>query len=266
MSPESRGLRVVGETGGPSARASEAERYQRLLDWLLLALGFCILGASYKTTEVLLVGDWNMWVDWKDREWWPLLYPLISLSFPALAHGVLWRHFRLPFGGTLAVLALNATNFLSLAIGHVGWTRFPWTLVWGGTLLPSALILDTVLLLTASPFVTAIAGGALFAIVFYPANWPMLAPYRLVVEHLGQLATVADLIGYTYTRTAMPEYLRIIERGTLRTFGENPAIISALFSGFLSIFMYWLWYAVGSRLSELPRIQNAYRRHMGLAA
>jgi len=63
----------------------------------------------------------------------------------------------------------------------------------------------------------------------------------------------------------MPEYLRIIERGTLRTFGENPAVVSALFSGFVSVIMYGLWYAVGSKLSDLPRLKNAYSRYMGLA-
>ena len=56
-------------------------------------------------------------------------------------------------------------------------------------------LLVIVLFLTGSPLITAIVGGSMFSIVFYPANWPMLAPYRLVVEHNGQLATVADVIG-----------------------------------------------------------------------
>jgi len=241
-------------------------RYERIADFLFLAIVFCVLGASYKTTEVLTVGDWDMWVDWKDREWWPLLYPLICITYPALAQSLLWKHFRLPFGATLAVLALQATTLAALAMGHVGWTGFPWSLVWGATLIPGALLLDGILLLTGSAFLTAIGGGALFAIIFYPANWPLLAPYRLVVEHMNQLATVADVIGFTFTRTSMPEYLRIIERGTLRTFGENPAVISALFSGFLAVIMYWVWFWIGTRLTDLPRIQNVYRRHMGLAA
>ncbi|HBC58677.1 MAG TPA: methane monooxygenase/ammonia monooxygenase subunit A, partial [Gammaproteobacteria bacterium] len=36
----------------------------------------------------------------------------------------------------------------------------------------------------------------------------------------GNLLTVADLAGYQYIRTAIPEYVRIIEESTLRTFGE----------------------------------------------
>jgi methane/ammonia monooxygenase subunit A len=238
--------------------------YERTADWLLLTLAFLIVGASFKTTEVLTVGDWDMWIDWKDREWWPLLFPLICIAYPAFVQAIFWKYFRLPFGATFAVVGLHLVTLVTLWTGHVGWTRFPWTLVWGATLIPGAILLDTVLLLTASPFLTAIGGAALYSIVFYPANWPMLAPYRLVVEHMGQLATVADVIGYTFTRTSMPEYLRIIERGTLRTFGENPAVISALFSGFLSVIMYAVWFYLGSRVSDLPRLGNVYRRYMGL--
>ena len=58
---------------------STARRYERIADWLIFAVLFFVLAASFKTSEVLTVGDWDMWVDWKDREWWPLLYPLRAL-------------------------------------------------------------------------------------------------------------------------------------------------------------------------------------------
>ena len=35
------------------------------------------------------------------------------------------------------------------------------------------------------------------------------------------LLTLADLIGFNYVRTGTPEYIRMIERGTLRTFGKD---------------------------------------------
>jgi methane/ammonia monooxygenase subunit A len=253
----------AGRADAPVTQGSTA-RLERAADALFLTLAFLILSSSFKTTEVLTVGDWNMWVDWKDREWWPLLYPLICISYPAFAQAVFWKHFRVPFGATLTVCGLQLISAFAMVLGHVGWTLYPWTLVWGATMIPGALFLDATLLLTGSAFVTAILGAPMFAILFYPANWPMLAPYRLVVEHMSQLATVADVIGYTFTRTSMPEYLRIIERGTLRTFGENPAVISALFSGFLCTIMYGVWYYAGTRVSELPYLRNAYRRHMGL--
>ena len=40
------------------------------------------------------------------------------------------------------------------------------------------------------------------------------------VEVANSQLTVADLFGFQYIRTGMPEYLRIIERGTLRTYGK----------------------------------------------
>jgi methane/ammonia monooxygenase subunit A len=245
---------------------SDPRSYERIADWLLFAIVFWTLAAAFKTSEVLTVGDWDMWVDWKDREWWPLVYPLLCIGFPAVSQAIFWKHFRLPIGATFSVLGIMLATWWSLFMGHMWWTGFPLTLVWSATLLPGALLLDAILYLTGNAVLTAIAGGAMFSIVFYPANWPMMAPYRLVVEHMGQLATVADVIGYTFTRTSMPEYLRIIERGTLRSFGENPAVVSALFSGFLSVIMYGVWYAIGMKLSELPRFKNAYSRYMGMAA
>lgn len=245
---------------------SASRGYEGVADWLMFAIVFFTIGASFQVSSILTVGDWDMWVDWKDREWWPLVYPLLCIPFPAVAQAIFWKHFRLPIGATVAVLGLMLASWTTRFIGHMWWTSFPMTMVWSATLLPGALILDGVLLLTGNALVTAIVGGSLFSIVFYPANWPILAPYRLVVEHMGQLATVADMIGYTFTRTSMPEYLRIIERGTLRSFGENPAVISALFSGFVSVIMYGIWFTLGSKISELPRIKNAYSRYMGLAA
>ncbi len=248
----------------PPAAASRG--YERVADWLIFTIIFFTMAAAFQIASILLVGDWDMWVDWKDREWWPLLYPLICISFPAIAQAVFWKHFRLPIGATVAVLGLMLGSWTTRVHGHMVWTGFPMTMVWSATLLPGAIILDGVLLLTENMVLTAIGGGALFSIIFYPANWPMLAPYRLVVEHMGQLATVADMIGYHFTRTSMPEYLRIIERGTLRSFGENPAVISALFSGFLSVIVYSIWFTIGTKLSDLPRIKNVYSRYMGIAA
>jgi len=64
-----------------------SNRYERIADCLILAVLFFTIAASFKTTEVLTVGDWEMWVDWKDREWWPLLYPLFCITFPAVSQG-----------------------------------------------------------------------------------------------------------------------------------------------------------------------------------
>ena len=64
---------------------ADPRSFERIADWLIFAVVFWTLAASFKTSEVLTVGDWDMWVDWKDREWWPLLYPLLCIGFPALS-------------------------------------------------------------------------------------------------------------------------------------------------------------------------------------
>lgn len=108
-----------------------------------------------------------------------------------------------------------------------------------------AMALDAILVITRSWVLTGAFGGVLFALLFYPSNWPFLAQYFLPVEHLGSVASLADLIGYTFPRTATPEYIRIIERGNLRTF-ENAAVwVSSFFAGFICIFFYWIFWTVG---------------------
>jgi len=114
--------------------------------------------------------------------------------------------------------------------------------------------MDTILVITRSWVLTGVFGGVLFSVLFFPSNWTYLAPYFLPVEHMGEVAPIADIIGYTFPRTATPEYIRIIERGNLRTFEDSASWVSAAFGGFLCIFIYWifgqsvLWPAALSRL------------------
>jgi methane/ammonia monooxygenase subunit A len=61
--------------------------------------------------------------------------------------------------------------------------------------------------------------------------------------------SLADLIGYEYVRTSMPEYIRIVERGTMRTFGKDVVPVAAFFSGFVSILVFFMWWYVGKLFS-----------------
>jgi methane/ammonia monooxygenase subunit A len=44
----------------------------------------------------------------------------------------------------------------------------------------------------------------------------------------------------------MPEYVRIIEQSTLRTFGDAVTPLTAVFAGFLTILSLWFWAWIGS--------------------
>jgi methane/ammonia monooxygenase subunit A len=92
--------------------------------------------------------------------------------------------------------------------------------------------------------------------LFYPGNWPVIAPLHVPVEYNGMMMTLADLQGYHYVRTGTPEYIRMVEKGTLRTFGKDVAPVSAFFSGFVSIIIYFLWHFFGKWFSKTDFIAD----------
>jgi len=91
--------------------------------------------------------------------------------------------------------------------------------VWPTSLVPSAIALDVILLLSRSYLLTALIGGLAFALLLYPTNWSHLAPFHVLVEYHGNVMSVADIISYQYVWPGPPEYIRMVEKGTLRTFG-----------------------------------------------
>jgi methane/ammonia monooxygenase subunit A len=93
--------------------------------------------------------------------------------------------------------------------------------------------------------------------LFYPGNWPIIAPLHVPVEYNGMMMTLADLQGYHYVRTGTPEYIRMVEKGTLRTFGKDVAPVSAFFSGFVSILIYFLWHFFGKWFASTKFVQSA---------
>ena len=52
---------------------------------------------------------------------------------------------------------------------------------------------------------------------------------------------IADVQGFEYIRTGTPEYIRIIEKGTLRTFGQDVTPVSAFFCAFACILVYFVF-------------------------
>ena len=229
----------------------EKARMSRAFDYLILVLaGFLFIGA-FHLHVALTVGDWDFWVDWKDRQWWPLVTPLMGITFPAAVQAVLWEKFRLPIGATLCVAALHIGMWITRVLAYHFWNEFPINMVMPATMLPSALVLDFILMLSNSFTITAIFGGSAFALLFYPSNWPMFAMFHVPVEFANGQYTIADMFGFEYIRTGIPEYLRIIERGTLRTYGQYAAPVSAFCSAIFCVIMYALWWNMGKKLATV---------------
>jgi len=166
---------------------------------------FLFIG-SFHLHFALTVGDWDFWVDWKDRQWWPLVTPLMGITFPAAVQSVMWTKFRLPMGATLCVAALLIGTWITRIFAYHYWNYFPINMVLPATMLPGALVLDAILMLSNSLTVTAVLGGASFALLFYPSNWPLFGMFHVPVEYGNGQLTVADLFGFEYIRTGMPEY------------------------------------------------------------
>jgi methane/ammonia monooxygenase subunit A len=244
---------------------TEMRHLSRVFDIVIAAALFLAVIAAFHLHVVLTVGDWDFWVDWKDRQYWVTVTPVLLITFPAAVSYILWENFRLPFGATFCALALALGQWIDRFFAFNLWSNFPISMVWPATIIPGALVLDSILLLTGSALLTAILGGMAFGLVFPVANWTMLAAYRVPVEVMGtEVASVADLIGYSFTRTSTPEYLRIIERGTLRTLGGHSTAVAAFFSGFLCILVFLMWWYMGKALTYVVTLRNRFKQAMGL--
>ncbi len=237
---------------------AEAKAIARRFDWVAIGIIFLGLTGGYHVHEMLLAGDWSFWIDWKDRNWWPIIAPIVTICFPAAAQAVLWTKFRMPLGATLVCLGLFFGQWMNRSINFNGWIHYPLNMVFPETVIPQAVLLDIVLMLTGNWMVTALVGGELWGWLFYPTNWVMVAPYHVPVEYYGQLMSMADVINYMYVRTSTPEYLRVVETGTMRSFAGGVTGVAAFFSGFVSVCMYLPWWLAGAHFFGSTKFFKAY--------
>ena len=242
---------------------SQASRMSRLIDFLVLPIVVFALIAAYHVHAMLTMGDWDFWTDWKDRQFWVTVAPITLVMLPAAVCAIFWDKFRLPVGGTLMAVCLLIGEWLARVYAFNMWSGFPINFVWPAQIIPGLLMIDLALIMTKNEIFTAIIGGMMMGLLFYPGNWPMLAPFHLPVQYQGTLISVADLQGFTFTRTATPEYLRIIERGTLRTFGGHAAPIAAFFSAFVCVILFFIWWHIGKFMANLGWVNNGLKGFMG---
>ena len=67
----------------PKDRAAIKLYLESHVDLVLIAvIVFAVAGATIFVMSVT-IGDWEFWVDWKDRRYWPLAPPAALLIFPA---------------------------------------------------------------------------------------------------------------------------------------------------------------------------------------
>jgi len=242
---------------------SEASKFSRKLDFLILPIVVFAIMAAVHIHFMLTAGDWDFWVDWKDRQFWITVSPVVLMIILGAIQAIFWVHFRLPIGATVCGLLLILGEWINRYFGFFLWSHFPMSLIWPATMIAGCMFLDLVLGLTRNHLMVSVFGALGYALLFPAANWFILAPFRLPMELQGSMISVADYIGFHFTRTATPEYLRIIERGTLRTFGGESTIIAAFFAGFLSMILHFMWWNIGSYISNLGWAKTSLKTSMG---
>jgi methane/ammonia monooxygenase subunit A len=233
-----------------------AARASRLFDLLVVIAVVLLFTGAIHLHVMLLAGDWDMFTDWKDRQFWPLVMPVVMIMFPAALQAVFWNYFRLPIGATVGAVCLMLAVSITRPVQFMLWTDYPLNMVLPAQMIAGALVMDMMLMIFRNALFTAIFGGFAFAFLFYPSNYIIMAPYYVPAAHQGMMASMADMIGYVFPRSATPEYIRIIERGTLRTFGDSASWVSALFSGFICIFMHYGWWKLGMVMSNATFLPN----------
>jgi methane/ammonia monooxygenase subunit A len=233
-----------------------AARFSRLFDALVVTAVILLFMGIIHLHMALTVGDWDMFIDWKDRQYWPLVMPISLIMLPAALQAAFWIHFRLPIGATVGAVVLIIGAWIARYFGWHIWAYFPFPMIIPSHILAGAVMMDCVLVITQSAFFTAIGGGFLFSLLFYPSNYASLAPYYLPVEHMNSVASVADMVGYAFPRSGTPEYIRIIERGTLRTFGDGVIWVSAAFAGFICILLHFIWWRIGAMMASAKFLPN----------
>jgi len=228
-----------------------AMKQYRRFDGIVIIVLFSFLTLGVMLQFALTAGDWDYWIDWRDRRWWPLVAPLSLLLFiGAFTYGI-WVRLRLPIVATAVTLLLCLASWASRWANFYEFTYFPMSFVFPSTYIALGIILDCTLAMSRSIIGSAMFGASVFAALVYPLNWAFMAPYKVPVEFNGTLMSVADLMGYEYIRTTTPEYLRIIEESTLRTFGGSVTPLTAVFAAFVGILIYALFLYIGSWINKL---------------
>ncbi|HKF76920.1 MAG TPA: methane monooxygenase/ammonia monooxygenase subunit A [Candidatus Dormibacteraeota bacterium] len=225
------------------------DRKWDLMFWVTAAF---VVGAAANITMLLFAGDWDFWTDWKDRQWWMTITPFATIIIPSALQYIQWRAWRFPTGATYTAVCLFACTWVGRLVQWKWFINMPINFVWSATWIPAGILMDFVLMQTRSFILTSLIGAGVWTLGYWVANYIMLAPFLQPVQFMGHTLTVADVQGITYIRAQTPEYLRVIERGSLRTFLQETQYVSLAFGTTLAVVGYWIGQFIGRYLSVWP--------------
>jgi methane/ammonia monooxygenase subunit A len=225
------------------------DRKWDIMFWVTAAF---VVGAAANITHLLFAGDWDFWTDWKDRQWWMTITPFATIIIPSALQYIQWRAWRFPTGGTYTAVCLFLCTWIGRVVQWKYFVNMPLNFVWSATWIPAGILMDLILMKSRSFIITSLVGGAAWTIAFWVSNYIMLAPFLVPTTFMGHTLTVADVQGISYIRAQTPEYLRLIEHGSLRTFLQETQYVSLAFGATLAVFGYWIGQFIGRRLAVWP--------------
>jgi methane/ammonia monooxygenase subunit A len=225
------------------------DRKWDVMFWVTAAF---VVGAAADITKQLFAGDWDFWTDWKDIQWWPIITPFATIIIPSALQYIQWLAWKMPTGFVYTALCFWCCVELGRFLQWKVFVYYPMNYVWPATIIPGAIIADWVLLKTKSFILTSVIGGMAFAFMFWFANYVMLAPFLQPVDFMGHTLTLADVQGIEYVRAQTPEYLRLVEQGSLRTFLGQTLYVTLVFGSTVAIAGYWVGQFLGRMLAIWP--------------
>ena len=211
-----------------------------------------IVGGAANITNLLFAGDWDFWTDWKDRQWWPVVTAFATIIIPSALQYIQWTAWRFPTGGTYTAVCLFGATWLGRYLQWDVATHYPVNFIWPLSMVPAGILMDWILLKTRSYILTSLIGAPVWAIAIWVGNYVPLAPFLQPANFMHHIVPLADVQGIAYIRSQTPEYLRLIERGTLRSFLGETQYVSLLFGATVAILGYWVGQFIGRFLSVWP--------------
>lgn len=217
--------------------------------WITAAF---VVGAAADITKLLFAGDWDFWTDWKDRQWWPMVTPFAIIIIPSALQYIQWLAWRFPTGAVYTAVCMVVAQWVGRVVQWDWFGGFPLNFVWPLSMIAAAVWLDWVLLKTKSFVLTGLIGAMGFAIIFWMENYILMAPYLQPVDFMGLTVTAADMQGISVLRGQTPEYLRLIERGSLRTFLGQTLYVALAFGATMAVAGYWIGQFIARMLAIWP--------------
>lgn len=141
-----------------------AMKLYRRFDGILILVLFTFLTLGIQIQFTLTAGDWDYWIDWRDRRWWPLVAPFTLLLFiGAFTYGI-WQRLRLPILATAITTLLCLVSWLSRYLNFHEFTHFPLSFTFPSTYIGLGILLDCALAMSRSLLVTALIGEVCLAL------------------------------------------------------------------------------------------------------